>query len=117
MFLGRYLRGNGVLTKEVQGEFGLREELVPKEIGEGIKDAGKDGKEVGFKSVDDTFRYIVAMDIWRDKMESAVPLANNGATILGASPIVEYFEINAVALGFEARQNFVIGVNVIPVIV
>ena len=44
VFPGRHVRGKGGLAEEVQGEFGLREELVPEEVVEGIGDAGKDGK-------------------------------------------------------------------------
>ena len=49
--------------KRVQGEIGLREELVPEEVGERIGDAGEDGKELSFKSADGVFGYIAAMEI------------------------------------------------------
>ena len=63
VFRGIHVRGKGGLAEEAQGEFGLREELVPEEVGEGLGDAGKDRKEVGFKSLDSTFGYIAAMDV------------------------------------------------------
>ena len=66
---------------------------------------------MGFKSADGMFGYIASIDIWRDKLEGAVPLVNNGATILGASLIVENLDINTVALGFEARHDDVVGRN------
>ena len=116
VFPGRHVRGKGGLGEEVQGEFGLREELVQEEVGERIRDAGKDGKEVSFKSAGDTFGYIAAMDIWRDKLESAVPLVKDGVTILRASLIVEDLDIKAADLGFEAIHNAVVGSNAMPVV-
>ena len=68
MLPGRHLRCKGGLEEEVQGEFCLREELVPEEVGEGIGDAGEDGKELSFKSADGTFSNIEAMDIWQDNL-------------------------------------------------
>ena len=69
MFPGKNVRGKGGPAEEVRGEFGLREELVPEEVGEVIGDAGENEKEVSFKSADDAFGYIAAMDIWSDKLE------------------------------------------------
>ena len=43
VFPERHVRGKGVMADEVQGELGLREELVPEKVGEGIGEAGKDG--------------------------------------------------------------------------
>ena len=54
---GRHIRVKGGLSNEIQGEFRLQEELVPQEVGEGIRDSGKDGKEVGFQSGDGAFGY------------------------------------------------------------
>ena len=48
MFPGIHVRGKGVLVEEFKVEFHLREYLVPQEVGGGIRDAGKDGNEVGF---------------------------------------------------------------------
>ena len=90
--------------------------MVPEEVGEGIGDAGEDGKEVIFKGADGMFRGIAVMDIWRENLEIAVPLINNGVAILGDRFIVNDLEINSVALGFEARHDDVVGSNVIPVI-
>ena len=56
------------------------------------------------------------MDIWRDKLEIAVPLINNGTEILGAGFIFKDLEINAVALGFEAQHDDVVISNVMPVV-
>ena len=63
--------------------------MVSERVGEGSGDAGDDENKLGFKIEDGAFSYIAAMDIWRDKLEGAVPLVNNGAAILGASLIVE----------------------------
>ena len=63
-----HVQGKGGLAEEVQGEFRLREELVPQAVGEEIGDARKDGREVGFESANDVFIYVAAMEIWRDKL-------------------------------------------------
>ena len=57
------------------------------------------------------------MDIWRDNLKGAVPLVNYGATILGSSLIVKDLETNAAALGFEARNDAVVGSNAMLVVV
>ena len=56
------------------------------------------------------------MDIRRDKLESAVPLVNYGATIFVAGLIVEDFDINHVAFIFEARHDIVVVIHVMPVV-
>ena len=116
VFPGRHVRGKGGLAEEVQGEFRLREELVPQEVGERIGDAGKDGKEVGFEIADGAFGYVAAMEIRWDKQESAVSIFNNGATILKAGLIVKDLEINAVTFGLEARHDAVSGRNAMSVV-
>ena len=115
MFPGRNVRGKGGLAVEVQGKFGLREELVSEEFGEGIRDTGEDGKEVGFESADGAFGYIPVMDICQDKLEGTVALVKDGATILDSSFIVKDLEINTVAFGFEARHDAVVGSNAMTV--
>ena len=70
---------------------------------------------MGFKNADGVFGYIAAMDIWWDNLEGAVPPVNDGATVLGASLIVEELEINVVVLGFEDRHDDVVGRNAMPV--
>ena len=116
VFPCRLVWGKGGLAEEFQGEFRLWEELIPEEVGEGIGDAGKDGKEVRFESKDGTFNDIVAMDIWQDKLEISVTLINDGAAILGAKFIVKDLEIKAVALGFKVRHDAVVGSNAMPVV-
>ena len=116
MLLDRHVRGNSGLAEEVQDEFRLQKELVPEEVGEGIGDSGKDKKDVSFKSTDGTFSDIEEMDISRDKLKIAVTLINDGAAILGASLIVKDLDITAVALGFEAQHDAVVGINVMPVV-
>ena len=66
--------------------------------------------------MDGAFGYVSEMGIRRDKLESAVPLVNDGLTIPGAGLIVEDLEINAVAIGFEVRRDAVLGSNTMPVI-
>ena len=52
------------------------------------------------------------MNIGQEKLESEVTLINYGATILGTGLIVEDLEINSAAFGFEARNDAVVGSNV-----
>ena len=94
----------------------MREELVPQEVGEGIVDASKDRKEVGFEGADGAFRYVAAMDVRRDNMEIAVPIFNDGATIINAGLVVKDLEINAVAFGLEAIHDAVVGINMMAVV-
>ena len=94
----------------------MQEELVPQEVGEGIVDAGKYGKEVGFESADGALGYVAAMDIRRYKLEIEGPIFNDGATILGAGLVVEDLEVNAVAFGLEARHDAVVGSNAMEVV-
>ena len=42
VFSGGHFRGEGGLTKKIEGEFGLRQKLVPKEVGEGFGEDDKD---------------------------------------------------------------------------
>ena len=60
VFPFRHVRGKGGLAEEVQGEFRLWEKFVPDKVWEGIRDAGKNGKEVIFKSADGMFRNIAS---------------------------------------------------------
>ena len=92
------------------------EELVPHEVGVIIRDAGKNGKEVVFESVDGEFSYVAAMATRQEKLESAVPILNDGATILGDGFIVEDLEINTVDFGLEATHDAIVGSNAMAVI-
>ena len=65
IFPGGHIGGEGGLTKEVEGEFRLREQLVPKEVGEGAGEAGEDAEEVGFEGSNGTFGGVAAMDVRR----------------------------------------------------
>ena len=44
------------MTKEVEGEFRLGKQLVPKEVGEGTGEAGEDAEEVDFEGSGGTLR-------------------------------------------------------------
>ena len=53
------------MVKEVEGEFRLGKKLVPKEVGEGAGEAGKDAEEVGFEGLDGELGDVATMDVWR----------------------------------------------------
>ena len=71
---------------------------------------------MSFKSADCAFGYVSAIDIRQEKLESAVPLVNDGATIHRTGLIVKDLEIDAVDFGFEARHDDVVGSHAIPVV-
>ena len=52
------------MTKEVEGEFCLGKKLVPKEVGEGAREAGDDAEEVGFEGEDGALDDVATMDVW-----------------------------------------------------
>ena len=94
----------------------MREELVPQEFGEDIGDAGKYGKEVVSENEYGAFGYVAAMEIKRENLESAVPIFNNGATILDTGLVVEDLETNGVTFGLEARHDSVLGRNAMAIV-
>ena len=57
------------------------------------------------------------MEIRWYKLERAVPIFNNGATILGDGLVVEDLEIKYVAFVLEARHIAVVGINAMAVVV
>ena len=67
--------------------------------------------------MDGAFVYVATMYIRRYKLESAFPIFNDGATILGSGLVVEDLEINAVAFGIKARNDAVLGSNVGAILV
>ena len=56
------------------------------------------------------------MDIGWDKLDSAVPIFNDGETILGTGLTFKDIEINAVDFGMEARHDAVVGRNPMAVV-
>ena len=73
VFPGRDGRCNVGLGKEVQGEFCLGQQAVPQEVGKGIRDSFQNGEEVCLERADGTFRDVVAVNIWRDKLDLGSP--------------------------------------------
>ena len=104
------------MEKEVQGEFGLREELVPEEVWKGFGDASKDGKEVCFEGADVSFRNVAAVDIRRGELEGAVPVFKNGAAVFGIGFVIEDLEVNAVAFGLEASHDVIVGSKKVAIV-
>ena len=51
------------MTKEVEGEFCLGKKLVPKEVGEGAREASEDAEEVGFEGSNGALGSVTTMDI------------------------------------------------------
>ena len=94
----------------------MREELVPEEVGEGVGDASKNGKEVCFEGEDGSFINVTAVDIWRDKLKGAVPVFDNGTAVFGTGFVIEDLEVNTVAFGLEASHDVVVGGEAVAIV-
>ena len=94
----------------------MREELVPEEVGKGVGDSSKDGKEVCFEGADGLFRNVAAVDIRRDKLEGAGPVLNDGTAVFGTGLIIEDLEVNDVAFGLETSHDVVVGGKTVAIV-
>ena len=72
---------------------------------------------MGFEIADGAFGYVAVMVIRWYKLESAVSIFNDGATILSAGLVFEDLDINTMAFGLEERHDAVVGRNVMTVVV
>ncbi len=68
----------------------MGKEQVPKVTGEGRRQTGNDGKEVGLEGLNGTLGGIAKMDIWRDKLVTNFPLVHHGGLEFSADFVVEY---------------------------
>ena len=95
----------------------MRQELVPEVVGEGFADAGQNGEEVGFESLDGMLGKAVAMNVWRHELVGSFPNICDGTNELCASFIVEdmvtYSELTCLKMGHEMH----VGWNAVSVIV
>ena len=66
--------------------------------------------------MDGAFGYVVVMGITWYKLESAVSIFNDGATILSAGLVFEDLDINTMAFGLEERHDAVLGRNLMTVV-
>ena len=87
-FPSREEGSNGGLAEKVEGEFGLREEFVPKVVWEGWKDAGEDTEEVSFEGADVTFGYVAPMDVGGYQLVSSRPDVGDVAAVFLAGFVV-----------------------------
>ena len=94
----------------------MREELVPEEVGKGVGDASKDGKEVCFEGANGSFRNVAAVDIRRDDLEGAVLVFNNGVEVFGTSFVIEDLEVHTVSFGLEASHDGVVGCEAVAIV-
>ena len=63
------------------------------------------------------FGYVVAMYIRRDKLESSVPIFNDGTTILNTGLVIKDLEISAGSFGLKAIHDVIVGRNEMAVVV
>ena len=82
---GGYERGNVELIEEVYSELGLREEFVPKEVGECSGYSGEDREKMGVEGMDHLFSCIVAVHVGGDELEVFLPFFFNLEFVCGAS--------------------------------
>ena len=90
--------------------------MVPEEVGKGVGNASKYCMEVGFERRNGTFNNVEAVDIQRDKLEDAVPVINDVATVFGTSFVVEELMFHAFSFGFEAIQDGIVGCETMEII-
>ena len=86
----------------------MREELVPEEVGKGVGDARKYGKEVCFEGADGLFSNVAAVDTRRDDLEGEVPVFNDGVAVFSTVFVVEDLEVHTVSFGLEAIHDGIV---------
>ena len=71
---------------------------------------------MSFEGADGSFSDVAAVDIWRDKLEGAVPVFNNGAAVFGTGFVIEDLEVNTVSFGLEASHDGVVGSEMVAIV-
>ncbi len=97
--------------KEIEGKFSLQEKEVPKVRWKGCIDTGQDCQEVVLERVNNALHPIVAMHVWRDKLEGGIPLVGDCFFISRPSFVIQDLEINRKPTGHQPSHNSVVGYN------
>ena len=82
------------LTEKIEGELSLWEKKVPKVRWKGGVNAGKNCQEVVLERANSTFSLVLAMHIWRDKLELGILLEGDGFFVCHAGLVVKDLEVN-----------------------
>ncbi len=88
---------------------------VPKIRWKGRIDAGQDCQEVVLEHANGVLRPILAMHVWRDKLEGGVPLEGDCFFIRGAWFVIQVLEINGEPTGRQMSHDCVVGCNAVAV--
>ena len=90
--------------------------MVPEEVGNGVVEASKDCKEVGFEGADGTFSDVAAVDIRRDELEGAVTVFNDGAAVFCNGFVVKDLYVHAVSFALEAVHDGIVGCKTMAIV-
>ena len=97
------------MAKEIESEFGLGQEFVPEELGEGGVDSSQDGEEMSFEGLNGPFSGVTAVDVRRHKVVGAVPVLLNDTTVFRTGFVVQHLGGDGVPERFETVHDGVVG--------
>ena len=94
----------------------MKQKLVPKEVGEGFGEAGKDTEEVGFGSSDRALGGVAAMEVGGNELVDAVPVFGDDLAIFCTGLIVEDLVFGNVAALLELGHDAGVGGDAVVVV-
>ncbi len=104
------------LPEEIECEFSLWEQGVPKFGWKGCIDAGQDCQEVVLEYANGALCPIAVMHVWRDHLEGGVLLKSDGFFISGAGFVIQDLEIKGEPpTGHQTSHDSVIGGDAVAV--
>ncbi len=89
------MRVESGLSEEIESKFSLWENEDPKVRWKGCINTGQDYQEVVLKHANGALCLIVAMHVWRDKLEGGVPLESDCFFISGAGFVIQDLKITS----------------------
>ena len=95
------------MAKEVEGELGLGKELIPEEWGKRSGHDCEDGEKLRLESLDHAFRYVAAVYIRENELESCFPLLFDLLRVGGAAFVVEDLKVDVVTVFWKADHDAV----------
>ena len=94
----------------------MREEPVPEEVGKGVSDASKDGKEVCFEGTDGPLGDVASVYVWGHQLEVDSPVFRDDSTEGSADFVVHNLEIDSVTALFESLHDDVVSGDAVAVV-
>jgi hypothetical protein len=104
------------LPEEIEGEFSLWEQEVPKVRWNGRINASQDCQEVVLECGNGVLHSIAAMHVWRDKLEGGILLKGDGIFLSRAGFVIRDLEIHGEPTGCQASHDSVVGGNAVAVL-